>query len=231
MRKVDKKDIFELETRRQIYHFILKYPGIHLRNLFRRLDLSESTIRHHVDYLKKRGLILKESKSGYSRFFVSNKFGVEEKKLLMVLRQDVPRNIILCLLVYTGVSQVELSIELGKDPKTISLHLKKLIDMGIIERASVKNGMICTSLKKSKTLNRTKKGREIIYRFRDPYLVYDLLVIYKDNLLDGSLCSDVLNYFEFTFLDKPVKRLRSTGSVIDRFIEAGFDIFPHPYHV
>ena len=52
-----------------IYNFIIKYPGVHLREIFRNLDISEGTIRYHIEILLKQGLIVKSDSDGYMRYY------------------------------------------------------------------------------------------------------------------------------------------------------------------
>ena len=92
---ISKEKILDLKTRKTIYNFILKYPGLHLRQLYRSFDNPESTVRYHIDYLEKRGFIIKKAEKGYIRFFVTDKIGKEEKILLTLLRNETSRNIIL----------------------------------------------------------------------------------------------------------------------------------------
>lgn len=50
----DKEDSLALETRRKIYNLILNYPGLHEREIARKLNLSLSTLDYHLHYLEKR---------------------------------------------------------------------------------------------------------------------------------------------------------------------------------
>jgi len=59
---ISNKNILELELRRNIYDFILKNPGFHLRGLSRKLKIPKSTLLHHLKILKKRELIIMNSK-------------------------------------------------------------------------------------------------------------------------------------------------------------------------
>lgn len=222
-------DILISKNRKTIYNYILKYPGIHLSELVRQLDINEGAIRYHIKYLKNQGLIEKKYENGYTHFYITNKIGTNDKIILNILRKDTPRNIILYLLVITAASQTELSMELEKDPTTIAFHLKKLLDSDIIEPARVSNRVSYTNLKKSKFLECTPTGREIIYILKDPYLIYNLLTIYKDKLFDAGNTSNILNFFELLFLEKPSKKLKGHTSKIDRGIKTFFEIFPLPF--
>ena len=223
-------DALEFETRKEIYNFILEYPGLHLRELFRRLNHSGGAIKYHLNFLKKQHLIIEKHEMGYNRFYASNDVGMGEVKILNVLRQKNLRHILLYLLSCTGASQIELSRELNKDPKTIAFHLKKLKEYDIIEVAPVENGMVRTRYKKSKLFGRNPVASEVIYRLRDPYLAYNVFLMYKGKLFDENTTSDLIELFEFFFTKKRHKIITSSKTSMDNIEELLYDILPHPYH-
>jgi DNA-binding transcriptional ArsR family regulator len=227
-----RRDILESKTRKTIYDCIFEYPGIHLRAIFRKLELSQGTIRYHIKYMKNRGLIIEKNEDGYIRFYVQNTIGEKEKTIINLLRKEVPRNIILYLLANTYSSQKELSKELEKDPKTINFHLKKLIKMEVVETATIGKGIIFTSYKKTKYVKHTPDHREVIYRLKDPYLIYDLLVTYRNKLLDNGTTDNVLVLFEWMINNfKKRKTMKSTEESYDRAVKVFYDIFPPPYRL
>ncbi len=89
------KRALELKIRRRIYNFILKYPGLHFRELMRKLNLPNGTLGYHLKYLEKRGLITARPGEGYVRYYIINNIGTDQKKMFHILRQETPRNIIL----------------------------------------------------------------------------------------------------------------------------------------
>jgi len=155
---------------------------------------------------------------------------MDEVKILNVLRQKNPRHILLYLLLCVGASQIELSKELNKDPKTIAFHLKKLKEYNIIEIAPVENGMVRTRYKQSKLFGRKPVASEVIYRLRDPYLIYNVFLMYKGKLFDEDTTSDILELVEFFFTKKRSKIITSNTTKIDNVEELLYDILPHPYH-
>ena len=158
-----KEDLLQLETRRMIYNFILKYPGLYLSELSRRLNIPKSTTYYHLKYLKKRGFLVEKYNDRYTRYYVTKKIGEIDKKILNLLRQEVPRNIVLFVFRYPGSSRYEISTHLKKHPTTISFHLKKLIDVDIIERIQI--------------------GNEIKYMINHKRDIVDLLITYKKKFI------------------------------------------------
>ena len=50
---ISKKNILKLEIRRKIYDFVDKNPGLHVREISRRMDIPINTLIYHIKYLKK----------------------------------------------------------------------------------------------------------------------------------------------------------------------------------
>jgi DNA-binding transcriptional ArsR family regulator len=223
-------DLLELKTRKQIYDFIHKYPGIHLREIIRKLDLSEGTIRYHLKYLEKNEVINKKIEDGYSRFYATNSVSSVNKKILQLMRKQVPRNIMLYLLVSTYASQKNLSDELIKTPSTIKFHLKKLIKMEIIEEATQEKGFVFTTYKNVKKMRYKPQGREIVYMLKDPYLIYDLFVTYKNKLFDNGTTKEVLDWLDWiTRTGEKPYRLKDKKKYAKDVEDLLYELFPLPF--
>jgi hypothetical protein len=130
--------------------------------------------------------------------------------------------------VYLIGSQVNISKTLEKSPKTIEFHLKKLLEFDIIEPAEVKKGIIDAGYKIRVEIEENPKGREIFYRLKNPYKVYDLLLNYKEGLVNDDTLINVLDVYESFFTDGE-KRVKSEKDTIDRIFDSLWDIFPPPY--
>ena len=118
----------ELETRQEIYNFILKNPGLHLNELSRKLSIPISTINYHLNYLKKLDVLIAKPNGKYVRYYIARKIGEKDKKIISLLRQDIPFKIVMFLLLYPNSSQTEISKHLRRHSTTISFHLEKLIN-------------------------------------------------------------------------------------------------------
>jgi DNA-binding transcriptional ArsR family regulator len=222
-------NILILETRRRIYNYILQYPGLHLREISRRLTIPFSTLKYHLHFLEKRELIKEKAEGKYNRYYVSEKIGRHEKDMLSILRKDTPRTIILYLLVHIYSSQIDISGSLKKHPTTIEFHLKKLLDLNIIEPVQPVNGKIYRDTN-PKIIECEPIGKEKIYVLKDPNAIYDLLTTYKHSLLEDNESNLILNYLDSFTKDLP-KKLSNPKNWEDIAIETLFEIFPHPYHV
>lgn len=233
------KEILDLANRRRIYDYISKYPGLHQRELIKKLNLSEGTIRYHLKYLKKRGIIKTQSVDGYVRYYIINSIGNNQQKILHILRQEVPRNIILCLLIDSFASQIELSDSLEKHPTTIEFHLKKLLNMGIIEHAPVINGKVNIKFNVIEKIGCAPIGKEIFYKLKEPYFINDSIIRYKGKLFGDNYCDILPVFYRYFHSCSKLERaimIKSNTKILSKNIvksleERFFEIFPHPYHV
>jgi DNA-binding transcriptional ArsR family regulator len=234
---ISNKNILSLKSRRDIYQFILKNPGMTIADISEKMNMSRSTLRHHLNYLIKTNLVSVKVDRKHKRLYVSDSVGVKDKELLDILRQKIPFKIIMYLLYPGFCSKNELAKNLDVSPRVIHFHLKKLLDMKIIKPAEVKDGGIIISYKKTKQLLIKKPaGREIFYLWRNSESirrVYKVLITYKDTTFDPDSIDAYINFVEeYNRLEKiyNFKKFVDFNSAIDNFIEIFEEIFPSPYH-
>ena len=63
-------DALELDSRRKIYEQVEKVPGIHFRELSRRLKIPTGVIEYHLRYLETHELIVSRREGRYKRYFI-----------------------------------------------------------------------------------------------------------------------------------------------------------------
>jgi len=233
---INKKNILNLKKRKEIYNFIEKNPGVHLREISRRMKIPFTTVGYHLNFMNRHNLVNKKNENGYARYFVYNKFGKKEKDLLDVLRQKVPREILMCLFFHLSCSQQDLSKLLEKDPKTISYHINKLLESGIINKVKTENGHI--HLWNSWfVLKRDSICNEILYSIKEIETceaIYEIVILYKNSFKDIDTIHDFLNLEKKIIKIYPKKKARNVNSFemfLDLLLDKIYDIMPHPYHI
>ena len=233
------KKTTENGTQIRIYRYIQEYPGLHLRELSRKLEIPTSTLNYHLRCLSKHGLIFTEFEQRFARFYATKEVGTIQKNLINALRQETTRNIIVYISLNLNASRTELSKELDSSPASISKYLKRLVKLGIIEPAPVEDGMICTSHENRVIIERSPKGREIIYRLTRPSktnrhigkLLDELLKNYKTGL-DYDTIKAVLEYIDTMHPDRKLpKKVKHKKNIVDQFMHNIYETFPHPYHI
>jgi len=159
-----------LSPRDRIFSMIIKNPGLHFREIQRRVDIATGALQYHVDYLKKKHLIYEEKEGKFSRFYAHQEEKIDEK-LMNLLRQDQVRQIVLFLLTKRRATIKTIVKEMEISASTTKFHLKKLLDREVVI-AKEQQGKTFYSLKE-----------------KEPIMV--LLINYKESFLDALVDSFV----------------------------------------
>ena len=218
-------NLLEFKTRRQIYQFISNNPGLHKRELSRKLKIPKTTLNYHLINLEKRDLISKKTELCYVRYYIENKIGTKEKELMGLFRNEIIGHIIAVFFFQVATSKIELSDFLEKHPNTINHYLKKLRDADVIIPAKKGDNVVIRPTGGT-IIERTAIGREIIYTLKDPNFIWDVLTAYQNSYFDEAL--DLI--LEATKIASPnwgdVTKTGKFDSRVTRIIEEFNQIFP-----
>ncbi|WP_435159441.1 helix-turn-helix domain-containing protein [Haladaptatus sp. DFWS20] len=128
--RYDDSDPLEHEVRCALFERIERTPGLYLSELDARMDVSLSTIRHHLRVLEREEMITGTKVRGKRRFYPDDD-GVE----LAAALADGPTAAVLDAVARREpASGGELADELNRDPSTVTHHLKRLEADGLVER-------------------------------------------------------------------------------------------------
>jgi predicted transcriptional regulator len=131
-----KEKVLEHEKRREIYEFLKENPGLHMREIQRRLDIPFSTLEYHLDYLEKHEIVDEEEDRRYCRYFAED-LDAFEKKVVSALRQARLREIILMVLSEEICCFKDLVEHLGIAYSSLSTYLSHLVGEGILSRERI----------------------------------------------------------------------------------------------
>lgn len=230
-KKFTKEYFLKLETRILIYQFISKNPGLHFRELARRLNIPRSTLRYHLNHLTKQELLVIKKDDNYSRYFIAKDIGDREKKILSIIRTETTRDVLLYIMIMVSASRIEIARELEKDPTTIKFHLKRLLKYSIIEQAPTKDGIVYTSTKNLPKIKRKKSKNEIFYRLKEPEIDRILIMYYKKGHYHDIIAEAICTYInEAMPIGTPVNKIRTAKETAETVEKILFDVLPHPYH-
>jgi len=191
---INKKNILDHQIRQEIYKSILKNPGLHFSELSRKLNIPKSTLDYHINFLMKNNFISVRNDGSLKRFYIYDKVGTKDKKLLGFLRKEVPFKIILNLLFPGYCSESELSKDLKLAFSTVNFHINKLLNKEIIKTTERKNDKLNIPLENKVFKIIKKQGRkEIFYTFKDKKFVfseyvfdtYFIILIFNSNVKFG----------------------------------------------
>ena len=88
-------ELLELKTRRKIYNFISKNPGLHLSKIAELLKMRISLVEYHLLFLEKKKIVTLVKEFGYVRCYPCGReeIGSADKKILSLIRQEIPLKI------------------------------------------------------------------------------------------------------------------------------------------
>jgi predicted transcriptional regulator len=219
----------------EIFQCILKYPGLNRSELSRKLKIPYTTLKYHLIYLKKRGFLLEKHNDKYARYYVAEEVSRREKEIFNLLRQDIPRRIVILLLYsrpcywYPEINpdmvlsaSFESMVTFSKDEL---VEIERCCDMSVdaeiysLRKHRTTLDFHLNKLLRADIIEKVSSGKEMRYRVKDPIEIYIFLTKYKEAL-------------SYKIVDLVVPYIRGgIDQAIDLTIEIFFDIFPHPYHV
>ena len=141
------EEILAVKTRKDLYEFVRKNPGFHLREVSRAMNLSITLADYHLRFLEKHELITSAMDGEYKRFYPRSTPGQAdvrpaltelEKQILAFLRQPVPLRVINFLMEREAATHKEMLEHVPVSPSTLSHHLKKMQVAGLIDRVEPK---------------------------------------------------------------------------------------------
>ena len=163
----DNGDVLEsalqLDVRKRIYNTIKRNPGLHFRELQRRVGIATGALQYHLDYLIKKHLLKAEKETKFIRYYLIRQ-DFQDTGLMSLLRQDSMRKILVFLTQKRFATNQSVSAGIGLSPSTTSWHLDKLSESGIVEKS--------------------KRGRKTYYKVADKQRVGGMLVDYRKSFLD-----------------------------------------------
>jgi len=167
------------ELRKQIFDLLLKNPGLNLSKIADELHMSAQLAEYHLLYLKRNNLILSVKEKGgyYRRFYVKDsEVGVKEKEVVSLLRQKHLLKIVILILKKSNIRHKKLSRKLDIHPSTLSHHLNRLSECGLIEAVTygkekgyrIKNKKEVINILRKYIFDVTAEGFRDIWEDMDP---------------------------------------------------------------
>ncbi len=157
----------ELESRRKIYEYLLANPGVHLRRIGRALGMTTGMLSYHLAYLERVGVLKSEEDGHRKRYFIARVFLEAQRRILGVLRQDVPRKIVLDILLHGDRTFAQLQQAAGVSKSTLSYHLQKMTAKELLVRY--------------------RRERESVFAIKDMEEVSKLLVANRQSFQDDAV--------------------------------------------
>lgn len=122
-----------------LHGIIKESPGIHFRSLGREAGLSSvGQLRHHLDALRRRGVIIELQDGRFKRFFAAGEHNPRLRDGLARFARRVPRRIAK-LLLSQPMNRTEIRRRLNCADSTLGYHLNRMVELGDLERSRGRN--------------------------------------------------------------------------------------------
>ena len=217
----------DLEERQELYKFISKSPGTHI-------DMMPPGMKNHLEYFLNTHLMRMGTNGSSNRIFVCNGHCNREKDLLELLRQEIPCRMFLHLIFSLPFKTKELAEELRISPSDLYVHLKKLLDIGAIEPAFVKDGKIFPFRNNGNHIMVTDNtDRERFYIIKDQKMINDaymLMIKHKESMKNSNFIESHIallkNRDNFS-----QKESINFEKAVNLFVKELEEMFPSPFHM
>ena len=121
----------EVDSRTMLLRCIEENPGIRYRELLRMTGLVNGVLTYHLAALEKTDVVKVERQSRMTRYYPVN-VSDSESGILKFVRHDPVRQIVLFILDHELCTFNEIVDHTKKAPSTVSSHLKRMKEAGII---------------------------------------------------------------------------------------------------
>jgi predicted transcriptional regulator len=151
-----------IDIRAILLRNIEKNPGIRYRELLRTTGLVNGVLTYHLAALEKSDMIKVNRQPGTTRYYMLT-ISDKEVNILKYVRHTPLRQILLFILEHDLCTFNEIVSHIGKAPSTVSSHLRRLKDGGVIS---------------------IRYGEYQLYSLTEKDLVVDVLAKYKASFTD-----------------------------------------------
>lgn len=155
------------DTKGLLLQQIFQNPGIRYRELMRLTGLANGVLAYHLSSLERADLVRVDRRSRMTRYY-SLSVSDDESAVLKYVRHEPVRKILLFIFDHELCTFSEIVEYTGKAPSTVSLHLKRLKEDGIVI---------------------VRYGEYRLYRLADKELVADVLSKYRPSFVDRMVDS------------------------------------------
>src|SRR2546426_9477469 len=122
-----------LTSRERVLALVAAQPGLHLRELPRRLGLSLRSVRYHLENLEEHDLVTPHRSGRFARWFSAGAFSTDDRTLISALRVRGQRTILSELLEKGPMRIAALERGSGLSSAASVQHLHRLSSDALIE--------------------------------------------------------------------------------------------------
>jgi predicted transcriptional regulator len=151
------------DTKRTILEYIYDNPGIRYKELLRLTRLKNGVLSYHLTILERLNKIrIDRHNKRVTRYYIVN-IPKEESDIIGCFRNIVTRKIAIFVLRHDLCTFNEIVYHINKAPSTVSWHLKRLRDAGILSIIYGENHQFYTVADKGIIAN-------ILYKYKESFV-------------------------------------------------------------
>lgn len=141
------------DNRNAVFKYVRDRPGSTMYEIARGLGLNRGTVRYHLFILGVNHRIASQkADKKYVRYFPnSNTYSKDEQMIMSLMRRDAIRRVLKALMIKPGLSNVQLSKELGLPESAMSKYMKELYARGIVIKRRTAGGVSYTVTEEAKS--------------------------------------------------------------------------------
>jgi len=125
-------ELLALETRRRLFEAARKAPGSGAREIQRAAGTGWGETVYHLERLTEAGLLHRE-RSGHQDHYFPATVPLGDRRLLRLSRSRSARRVLVTLLESPALTVPEISKRTGLSAGRLSVHLRRMIEMGITQ--------------------------------------------------------------------------------------------------
>lgn len=135
--RIERGRVAEHPQRARILNLVAAEPGIHHKELGRRLGLGQGTLDHHVRKLEAAGELVRRSSHGYTCYFL--RLGTDRHLMdgSPVVKSPGGRAVLHAVASLPDATYRSLAAEAGLSTSTVEHHLRRLREAGLVEPAAI----------------------------------------------------------------------------------------------
>jgi DNA-binding MarR family transcriptional regulator len=138
--RIDDDKLLDHPARRRIHDAIASEPGIHFQALVRKTGLVRGNVEHHLNKLVAGGLVITRKAPGYTCHFLKGSVDRHVADAAPALRSEGSRAVLQAIAANPGATGRDIAASLGIAPSTVSYHLRRLEEAGLVFGAGAAAG-------------------------------------------------------------------------------------------
>lgn len=139
--RIAASDVLHHPARQRIHDLVREEPGLHFREIQRRLETGRGVLEHHLDKLVDADVLAVHEAHGYTCYFVQGSLAPDLVEVAPLVRAETARALLVAAHREPGASVNALAEAADVSNSTASYHLDKLQEAALVVKDRGSNGL------------------------------------------------------------------------------------------